>query len=330
MKMIVISSKSLLSQTLVMILTCIFCTSALAGDQKRPQISKHDFEENDIFKGNEKFKDNRENLSASYQKRPQIPKHDFEWTGTFRGNEPFNGNDEDLFAPQVVGKLTVRGKWQTSENGRFFNLYMAMGDEDDDTWVENLIYEDKLYSITHKWHTELPPILPDGSSILGKCFQNQVFNTENPLEPLPITVDGFNRGLARARLVGREKIGGKPMNHFRHTCLTRAAPQFGFPSDPGDTNNKLAIPFKVFSDIYVPAGRSYPWTKWLQFGDGVGPDPQQDEWFLINKSNRYPDDIILPEQCELENIWPIFGDKTLIFTQYTTCTNLVSSKEPED
>jgi len=252
--------------------------------------------------------------------KPQIPMHNFEWQGSFIGNA------EKLSDPQVEYKLTVRGKWQ---NG-YFNLYMEQGTKDDDTWVENLIYEDKLYSITHKWHTELPPILPDGSSILGKCFQNQVFNTENPLEPLPITVDGFNRGLARARLVGREKIGGKPMNHFRHTCLTRAAPQFGFPSDPGDTNNKLAIPFKVFSDIYVPAGRSYPWTKWLQFGDGVGPDPQQDEWFLINKSNRYPDDIILPEQCELENIWPIFGDKTLIFTQYTTCTNLVPSKEPED
>ena len=76
MKKIVISSKSLLSQTLVLILTLVFCTSALAGGQKRPQI----------------------------------PKHDFVWTSTFRGNETFKGNDEDLSAPQVVEELTVRGK----------------------------------------------------------------------------------------------------------------------------------------------------------------------------------------------------------------------------
>ena len=108
------------------------------------------------------------------------------------------------------------------------------------------------------------------------------------------------------------------MNHFRHTCLSQAAPQFGFPADPDNPDTPGTIPFKVFSDIYVPAGRSYPWRIWLQYGDGVGPDPQNDEWFLANKFNRSPDDIILPEQCEIENVF-----KTLFFVQQTTCKNLV-------
>jgi len=223
--------------------------------------------------------------------KPQIPMHNFEWQGSFIGNA------EKLSDPQVEYKLTVRGKWQ---NG-YFNLYMEQGTKDDDTWVENLIYEDKLYTITHKWHTEF--------DLKGICFQNMVYNTEDPWKPLPITVAGFNRGLQHSRLVGLEKIGGKPMNHFRHTCLSLASPQFG-PLDPDDPENEDAIPFKVFSDIYVPAGRSYPWIKWLQSGDGVGPDPQQDEWFIANKSKRNPDNIVLPWQCILP-----------IYVQQTTCTN---------
>ena len=63
----------------------------------------------------------------------------------------------------------------------------------------------------------------------------------------------------------------------------------------------------MFSDIYVPAGRSYPWAKWLQFGDGVGPDPQQDEWFLVDDAYSYPDEIVLPKQCRPGNEWGIFG-----------------------
>ena len=76
---------------------------------------------------------------------------------------------------------------------------MEQGDANSDTWVENFIYGDKLYTITRKWHTALPVIFPDGSTILGKCFQNEIYNSANPSEPLSIDVDGFNRGLASAR-----------------------------------------------------------------------------------------------------------------------------------
>ena len=246
--------------------------------------------------------------SAGTPPKPQIPKRDFEWKGSFIGNAA------DLSAPQVEYDLTVRGKWQ----GEYFDLYMLQGGENSDTWVENLIYQNRLYTITHKWHTDIPDF------IKGKCFQNMVYNAEQPWKPLPITVDDFNRGLEKSRFVGREKIGGKRRNHFRHTCITQAAPQFfpfAPPADPDDPNSPGTIPFKVFSDIYVPVGKSYPWKGWLQYGDGVGPDPQEDEWFLSNKSNNRPDAIILPEQCQ---IWNSFT--TLFYVQQTTCKNLVEKK----
>lgn len=293
-----ISSKTIISRTLAILLTMVFCTSTLAGGQKRPQI----------------------------------PKHNFEWTGVFMGNQPYQGTDDDLDQPAEVEQLTVRGKWQTGEDGEtYFNLYMEQGDANSDTWVENFIYGDKLYTITRKWHTDLPVIFPDGSTILGKCFQNEIYNSANPSEPLSIDVDGFNRGLASARLVGVEKVDGKPMNHFRHTCLSRVSPQFLYPFehwDPTDENNKLAIPFKMFSDIYVPVGKSYPWAKWLQYGDGVGPDPQEDEWFLADRFYNDPDDIVLPQECKTGNEWPFLGAMTLVYAEQTTCTNLVAPETP--
>ncbi len=197
---------------------------------------------------------------------------------------------------------------------------MQQGNRGSETWVENLIYEDRLYTITHKWHTELNP------DITGFCFQNSVYNTENPFQPLPITVDGLNRGLASSRFVGLERIDGKAMNHFRHSCLFRSGTWFAIPDDPRTSKNGIAL--KIFSDIYVPAGRSFPWTKWLQFGDGVGPDPQNDEWFLVDEANHYPDNIVLPKECRLENAFP-FGLATLLFVQQTTCDNLVPPKKPE-
>ena len=90
------SSRFEFKHILVLMLVLIFCTSALAGGQKRPQI----------------------------------PKVDFEWKGSFKGNDPFHGNDDDLSAPQVTDDLIIRGKWQRGEDGKeYFNLYMQQGDE---------------------------------------------------------------------------------------------------------------------------------------------------------------------------------------------------------
>lgn len=78
----------------------------------------------------------------------------------------------------------------------------------------------------------------------------------------------------------------------------------------------------------MPVEKSYPWAKWLQYGDGVGPDPQQDEWFLADKFYDDPADIVLPEQCKTGNEWVKgIGDRTLIITYQTTCTNLVPAAD---
>ena len=101
------------------------------------------------------------------------------------------------------------------------------------------------------------------------------------------------------------------MNHFRTTCLSKTGivgpPPFYFPL--------LIQNLNVFSDIYVLEGQPYTWTKWLQFGDGDGVDPQWDEWLLFDEWNSEPDDIELPPQC-----WK--DSKKLVKVQMTPCSNI--------
>jgi hypothetical protein len=106
-----------------------------------------------------------------------------------------------------------------------------------------------------------------------------------------ITVGGLNGILRSSRLVGLEIIGGVPMNHFRSSCLSET--RLGIPPYP-----PLAR-LNVFSDIYVRPGRPNQFERWLQFGDGVGLDPQQDEWFFLQEHNRRPDPIELPFLCKV-------------------------------
>lgn len=228
--------------------------------------------------------------------KPQIPEHDFEWNGRFVGNAA------KVADPQLEATLTIRGKHQDG----YFNVYMAQGGPGEKLWVENLLFEGKLYSFTHKWHSYIDP----ATHIEGNCFENTAYNPADPANSLPITVQDLNGILKNSRFVGLERTGGKPMNHFRATCLSTA----GIPEIP----LFLWIPFKIFSDIYVPPGRAWPWYRWLQTADGVGPDREQDEWFLFDSWNRHPADIVKPTQC----------DKVLsIKAQQTPCSNLKDQRE---
>lgn len=238
--------------------------------------------------------------------KPQIPTQDFEWHGVFKGSTVFQGTAEDYSAPQVIEDLVVRGRQQ----GDYFNVYMSQGGADRDTWVENLIYNGKFYSITHKWHTN------GADDFLELCFENTVYNDTDPKSPLPITVEGLNSLLASSRFVGLEMIEGESINHFRASCLAASA----FPTDDGAT--PILPPFfsiKIFSDIYVLESDPYAWTKWLQYGDGVGPDPQNDEWFLFDERSSNPGDIILPKECHE-------GHPNKRYVQQSACKNLIPPK----
>lgn len=200
---------------------------------------------------------NAENFPEK-EKVPQIPTTDFTWKGTFRANGK-TINDPPVFAP-----LVIRGK----QGKHSFNVYMQQGSKTDpDIWVENLIYNNSLYTITHRWHRELP----DG--IKNVCFKSE-----------GISVDDLNGILKSSRFVGREIVDDKPVNHFRSSCLSSIF--YGL------------IKVNIFSDIYVPPGRSYPWQRWLQFGDGVSLDLHDDEWFLFDHYKKTSDDIELPLACE--------------------------------
>ena len=189
--------------------------------------------------------------------KPQIPTEDFEWNGTFR----VPGEDEP-----VNTALTIRGKWQ---NG-YFNLYMQQGLKGEKYWVENLIYQNHLYTITHNWPNFGPPVTKS-------CYKSKN----------EITVEGLNAVLQTSQLVGLEEIDRVPLNHFRASCLSKSALVL------------LPIPFplNVFSDIYVQPSRPHTFKRWLQFGDAVGLSKQHDEWFFFEEQNDHPKDFRLPRQC---------------------------------
>jgi hypothetical protein len=196
--------------------------------------------------------------------KPQIPTENFEWNGTFR----VPGQQEP-----VITDLTIRGMRQTGWLGEHFNLHMEQGFKGGKYWVENLIYEKHLYTITHKWPGVGPPVS-------GVCYKS--LNE--------ITVEDLNTILMSAQLVGLEKIDRTPMNHFRASCLSKSQIVIGLVLLPAVTVN-------IFSDIYVQPGVSQPFERWLQFGDAVGLSKQHDEWFFFEEHNQHPKKIRLPRQC---------------------------------
>lgn len=204
-------------------------------------------------------------------KSPQIPDSGrFVWEGTFRSNGPTPA------AQPVTAPLLIQGE----KNGRFFNLYMQQGTATDpNVWVENLIYENKMYSITHRWH---------GVDQLKLCFRAD-----------DITVADLNNLLKSSQFVALETIEGQQMNHFRTSCLSTVTIK--------DTN--ISTRMNIFSDIYVNPNNEKDWKRWLQFGDGVGLDIHHDEWFILGKdknknANEIPK-IKLPQACENAIVIPI-------------------------
>ncbi len=190
--------------------------------------------------------------------KPQIPTATFEWNGTFMV--------PGELVP-VATDLTIRGMWQ---NG-YFNLYLEQGSDGEQYWVENLIYRNHLYTITHTWPNLGPPIT-------GFCYKS--LN--------PVTVGGLNTLLQSAQLVGLETIDGTPMNHFRASCLSKSQ-VVGLPPP--------AVTVNIFSDIYVQPDSPQSFERWLQFGDAVGLSKQHDEWFFFAEHNNHPGPIQLPWQC---------------------------------
>jgi hypothetical protein len=205
-----------------------------------------------------------QNEQAGQIDKPQIPTENFEWNGTFRvPGQPV----------PVITDLTIRGMWQTGWFGKRFDLYLEQGVKGGQYWVENLIYEKHMYTITHKWPGIGPPI----SEVCYKSLNE-------------ITVDDLNTILKSAQLVGLEKIDRTSMNHFRVSCLSKSQIVIGLELLPAVTVN-------IFSDIYVQPGLSQPFERWLQFGDAVGLSKQHDEWFFFHEHNQHPKEIALPRQC---------------------------------
>lgn len=252
------------SAILILVLTCIM--ASWHGEGKAA----------DARKGHPR-KDNPARIE-----RPAIPTENFEWNGTFR----VPGQEEP-----VITDLAVRGMWQAG----YFNLYMKQGFEGGKYWVENLIYQNHLYTITHKWpNVEFP--------VSGACYKSHN----------EITVQDLNGILASSQLVGLEKIDGTPMNHFRVSCLSKT--QIVIVQNGTTVPLTPPIPVNIFSDIYMKPGHARQFERWLQFGDAVGLSKQHDEWFFFTEQNSEPKDFQLPWQCLVP-----------ILVSQAPCSNLAES-----
>lgn len=196
--------------------------------------------------------------SAGASAAPPTPKlpRDFTWTGRY-----------------VVPDLgvDVPFTWH-GENG---NTQMIAGGDKYPIHFTNVISDGTLYTLTYKWPgIERRPCSPIG----------------------PFTVQDLNKGLEKARFVGRETLEGKTprkVNHFRAGVVFEPPPEV-LPPIPGVGTLRIPV---MSGDIYVDRKDPAKFWQVLQFGIQNLYDPEQDEWIHIEKISNKPGKVALPEEC---------------------------------
>ena len=152
-------------------------------------------------------------------------------------------------------------------------MQMIAGGKDYPIYFTNLIYDEKLYTVTYKWPHTVPP-LPDDCVCLGG---------------LPL--DELNRCLANARYVGAAILTGnqpRQVNHFRVSVA------FG---DPEPTPHPFRVPI-MQGDFYVDREDSSKFWQVLHFGWQNALDPAFDEWAIMETLKSIPGEVVLPVECK--------------------------------
>ena len=173
---------------------------------------------------------------------------------------------QDPAPPRLPANFRARGRWVVrslgitvpftwrSENG---NSRMVAGGKHYPIWFVNLIYHNRLYTLTYKW-----PGVDD-----HRCVLVPGYFTRNML----------NEALRGSRFVGREVLQGNPdrrVNHWRVGLVLPEAP-------PG---NHLRFPFAL-ADVYVGQGNRSRWWQLLQFGV---PEPLRPRARRVGDAGQVP------------------------------------------
>ena len=177
---------------------------------------------------------------------------------------PANFRARGLWVVRSLG-INVPFTWR-GENG---NSRMVAGGKRYPIWFVNLIYHNRLYTLTYRW-----PGLTD-----HRCM----------LFPGYFTRHMLNEALRGSRFVGREVLQGNPdrrVNHWRIGVVLPEAP-------PG---NHIRLPFAL-ADVYVGQGNRSRWWQLLQFGVQNLFDPELDEWGMMDRFRLEPAPVRLPNRC---------------------------------
>ncbi len=146
---------------------------------------------------------------------------------------------------------------------------MVAGGKHYPIWFVNLIYHNRLYTLTYKW-----PGVDD-----HRCVLVPGYFTRNML----------NEALRGSRFVGREVLQGNPNRRVNHWRVGLVLPEL----PPG---NHLRFPIAL-ADVYVGQGNRSRWWQLLQFGFQNLLDPELDEWGMLDRFRLEPAPVRLPNRC---------------------------------
>ena len=186
---------------------------------------------------------------------------------------------QDPAPPRLPANFRARGRWVVrslgitvpftwrSENG---NSRMVAGGKHYPIWFTNLIYHNRLYTLTYKWPGPRRPPL----HAVPRLLYAEACSTR------PCA----GRGSSAARSCRADP--DRRVNHWRIGVVLPEAP-------PG---NHLRFPIAL-ADVYVGQGNRSRWWQLLQFGVQNLFDPELDEWGMLDRFRLEPAPVSLPNRC---------------------------------
>ena len=184
---------------------------------------------------------------------PRLPR-DFRWDGRY-------------LVPDLG--VDVPFTW----HGRGGNVQMIAGGPGEPIHFTNILFDDRLYTLTYRWPGTVPP--PDKPECV--CIGR-------------LSLDTLNACLASSRYVGPEILKDHRPRHVHHF---RVSVVLGTP-EARPNAGRLPI---MQGDFYVHWADSSRFWKVLHYGWQNLLDPALDEWIAMQRFADTPGEVTLPAAC---------------------------------
>jgi hypothetical protein len=184
---------------------------------------------------------------------PRLPR-DFQWEGRY-----------------VVRDLGVDVPF--TWHGKDGNIQMIAGGPTDPIYFTNVLFDDRLYTLTYRWPDTVPPP-PDPKCV---CIGR-----------LPL--DALNACLGASRYVGAEILKDRRPRHVHHFRVSVVL------GESEAKPNPVRLPI-MQGDFYVHWTDSSKFWKVLHYGLQNLLDPALDEWIVMQKFTDTAGEVTLPAEC---------------------------------